>query len=292
MTNPRLTLPADGGALVMGAGGLPKLVLRAPDGATAEAYLHGAHVTSWTPAGGGERLFLSARSEFRAGVAIRGGIPVIFPQFAGEGPLPKHGFARTSAWELVAFWALGSGSAAATFRLIDSAATHAIWPHAFVAELTVSVGGPVLQVELAVTNAGPPPLAFTGALHTYLRVDDVRRVVVRGLRGTRYRDAAAGPAGRVDTDPELRIEGEIDRVYVGAPTDVEVREPGIVTGVHATGFPDVVVWNPGAARGAALPDLEPGGFARMLCVEAAVVASPIRLGPGERWAGAQRLTAG
>ena len=70
---------------VPGAGGLPKIVLEAPDGARAELYLHGAHVTAWTPAGAGdERLFLSAASEFRADAAIRGGVPVIFPQFAGR----------------------------------------------------------------------------------------------------------------------------------------------------------------------------------------------------------------
>ena len=63
-------------------------------------YLHGAHVTSWVPAGGDERLFLSQKSEFRPGAAIRGGVPVIFPQFGGLGTLPKHGFARTLPWDL------------------------------------------------------------------------------------------------------------------------------------------------------------------------------------------------
>src|SRR5436305_1852990 len=87
--------------VVAGEGGLPKLILVAPDGARAEIYLHGAHVTSWIPAGDGERLFLSASSAFRPGAAIRGGVPVVFPQFSDRGPLPKHGFARTSEWELV-----------------------------------------------------------------------------------------------------------------------------------------------------------------------------------------------
>ena len=58
-----------------------------------------------------------------------------------------------------------------------------------------------------------------------------------------------------------------------------------------SGFTDVVVWNPGPDRGAALSDLELGGWLRMLCVEAAVIGAPVRLEPGERWTGQQTLTA-
>ena len=49
-----------------GAGGLPRLLLTAVDGARAELYLHGAQVTSWIPAHeGSDRLFLSASAQFR-----------------------------------------------------------------------------------------------------------------------------------------------------------------------------------------------------------------------------------
>ena len=85
-----------------GNGNMPKMVLSTADGARAEIYLHGAHLTSWVPAGGSEALFLSPKAEFVQGSAIRGGVPVIFPQFSDLGPLPKHGFARTLDWEPVA----------------------------------------------------------------------------------------------------------------------------------------------------------------------------------------------
>ena len=79
----------------------PVVTLRADDGAVAEVHRHGAHVTSWRPMGDADdRLYLSARSELDGKAAIRGGVPVIFPQFAAEGPLPRHGFARTSLWSL------------------------------------------------------------------------------------------------------------------------------------------------------------------------------------------------
>src|SRR3972149_3038966 len=86
--------------IITGAGGMPKVCLVSADGAQVEVYLHGGHVTSWIPSGGDERLFLSQKSEFRPGAAIRGGAPIIFPQFGSLGTLSNHGFARMLPWEL------------------------------------------------------------------------------------------------------------------------------------------------------------------------------------------------
>jgi glucose-6-phosphate 1-epimerase len=277
---------------IPGAGGLPKLVLVAADGARAELYLHGAQVTSWVPAGESQdRLFLSSQTQYKAGVAIRGGVPVSFPQFAAEGPLPNHGFARVSTWDLVHAGRAASGAARAVLRLEDSEATRTLWPHPFRAELTVCLVGSTLEMGLSVTNTGSTDLAYTAALHTYLQVADVQQTVVRGLRNACYKDKVLGAGRVIDTTPELRIVGQIDRVYCSAP-DLEVHESVRTMSVRATGFPDTVVWNPGEQAGAALNDLEPGGYARMLCVEAAVVRTPIKLGPGEQWLGRQTLTAG
>jgi glucose-6-phosphate 1-epimerase len=278
--------------VVQGAGGLPMVRLRATDGATADVYLHGAHVTSWRPAPGGEeRLFLSDRSEFREGAAIRGGIPVIFPQFAAEGPLPRHGFARTTRWTLEAVERSGVGGESARLSLADSPATRAVWPVAFRAGLSVEVGGDRLVIALSVENTGRSPLSFTGALHTYLRVRDVADTVVVGLQGVRYRESSAPTVLRADDAEVLRATGELDRVYVDAPRSLTVRERDRTLGVTLAGFRDAVLWNPGAERAAVLADMEPSGERRMLCVEAAAVQRPIALAPGERWTGAQTLRA-
>ena len=47
-------------------------------------YLHGAHVTSWQPRGGEEVLFVSSKSRWENGRAIRGGVPICFPWFADK----------------------------------------------------------------------------------------------------------------------------------------------------------------------------------------------------------------
>ena len=274
-----------------GVGALPLVSLSAADGAAADVYLHGAHVTSWRPAPGEEeRLFLSARSEFREGVAIRGGIPVIFPQFAAEGPLPRHGFARTAAWHLDTV-RRAAQDAAATFSLRDSPETRAVWNAEFSATLTVLVGGSRLVVSLGVENTGSLPFSFSCALHTYLRVQDVAQAEVLGLTGTRFRDAADRTALRTDDAPLLRVTGELDRVYVDAPRTLVLRDGRRALSVTTQDFPDVVLWNPGRKRASALPDMEPNGERAMLCVEAAVVQAPVTLDPAGRWQGSQTLDA-
>lgn len=269
-----------------------QLHLVAPDGAEARISLAGGHILSWLPAGAGEQLYLSPRSEFVPGKAIRGGVPVCFPQFAERGPLPKHGFARTMPWELVSH-EQGQDDALAVLRLRDTDATRAIWPHAFELELSVRVSGRVLDVELACENTGDTPLSFTTALHTYLRVGDLDAVSVEGLSGLRYFDSVqqAEALQRMD----LLLTGEkgvldLDRIYFGVkerPLVVTEDRRQVVITQH--GFDDAVVWNPGPARCAKLADMPPEGWSEMLCVEAATVGIPVQLPPGETWVGRQSL---
>jgi len=83
-------------------GGLVRAVVSS-QAAEAEIYLQGAHVARWTPRGQRPVLFLSSKSLFTPGMAIRGGVPVIFPWFGprAEGkPGPAHGFARITEWAL------------------------------------------------------------------------------------------------------------------------------------------------------------------------------------------------
>jgi glucose-6-phosphate 1-epimerase len=278
--------------LTPGEGGQPRLVLTAADGARAEIYQHGAHITSWRPAGGVERLYLSRRALFQPGAAIRGGVPVIFPQFAGEGPLPKHGFARTQPWQLLSAAQPEQGPASAVFGLEDTPVTRNIWRHAFKAELRVSLGGPALEMTLTVENIGRAEFSFTAALHSYLRVADLSWVRLQGLRGLRYRDTALGGALAIQPVDPLLIEGEVDRIYFDAPVHLKLEDALGALHLESRGFTDEVVWNPGAEQAAKLADLDAEGYRNFVCVEAATIGVPVRLAPGARWSGTQRLMQG
>ena len=277
-------------AITPGAGDLPLLTLTAPDGARAKVYLYGAHVVSWVPAGGPERLFLSRTSAFRVGTPIRGGIPVVFPQFGALGPLPLHGLVRLMPWEFTGAEVAGEG-ARATLRLSDTGDSRRQWDHAFAAELAVAIGGQELSVTLAVTNTGAAPFNFTAAFHTYLAIADITATAVEGLAGLRYRDAALGGIESYQEAPRVDFPGEVNRIYFDAPAEARLIEAGREGIVRKTGFADAVVWNPGAAKSATMADLEPEDYRRFVCVEAAAVGAPIRLASWEHWQGSQTLRA-
>lgn len=272
--------------------GLEALELVAPDGARATLLLHGAHVLSWIPAGAEEQLYLSPKTAMSTGQAVRGGVPVIFPQFAARGPLQRHGFARTKPWQLISA-EQGEDDALAVLRLTDDAATRMFWPHAFEAELSVRVAGRELQIELACENKGDTPFSFTSALHTYLGLDDLDSASVQGLSGLQYWDSVESveKTQRVDL---LLPGGDLDRIYYQVKQDLTLREQRGERErqllIRQQGFEDAVVWNPGAAKCAALVDMPADGYKRMLCVEAATVARPVELQPGQSWAGMQSLT--
>lgn len=263
--------------------------LRSRDGACVAISRHGAQLCSWRTPDGRERLYLSPLAQVGEGQAIRGGIPVIFPQFAGEGPLPKHGFARLLSWERQASSELSDGRAQARYVLRDNPRTRAIWPQRFDLTLSVCFGARSLSVELIVDNIGGQAFTFTAALHSYLRVQSLSMVRLQGLQHLRYRDAADGLRMSQQSEPELAIVGEVDRLYLQTPASLLLRDADQTQRLSQEGFADTVVWNPGAQKAAALGDLPAGDWQQMLCVEAAQVGEPVSLAAGARWRASQTL---
>lgn len=267
--------------------GVEAIRLSGPRGTTAVVSRHGGQVLSWLTPDGRERLFLSESAVFDGTGPIRGGVPVCFPQFAALGPLPKHGFLRTRLWE-VSSQSVGDDYAMVSLRVIDDDASRAIWPHSFAAEITVVLEANRLDLELAVENTGSADLAFTGALHTYLRVVQVEDVALEGLYGCYYVDAKRDGSVVRDSGTEVTVDAEIDRAYRDVRRPLLLQAGNLSLGIHGDGFTDVVVWNPWVDKCAALPDMAPDAWRRMLCVEAAATR-PVTVAPGDTWSGRQTL---
>jgi glucose-6-phosphate 1-epimerase len=254
-------------------GQLPAIRITAPEGASAVVTLYGGHLVSWHGADGGERMFLSTRSALDGSRAIRGGVPVIFPQFAERGDGMRHGFARVSSWRLEGHGIEGD-AAWAEFGLTDAdlAPGAAAWPHRFALALRVTVRANQLEMAFSVRNTGEAPFPFAAALHTYHLVPHLADVRIEGLE-----------AGT------LSIADKLDVVYENVGDGITLGTWARVLTLEQEGFRDAVVWNPGAADTAALADMEDDEYQRFVCIEPAQL-TPVELAPGAVWEGRYRVS--
>ncbi|MBS0418931.1 MAG: aldose 1-epimerase family protein [Proteobacteria bacterium] len=104
-----------------------------------------------------------------------GRAPLLFPiigELAGgafrvgskEYKLPRHGFARNSAFQVVS-----ASATAATFRLSAGGATLAVYPFAFQLDVSFVLAGATLNIKSSVRNPGSGPLTASVGYHPGFR---------------------------------------------------------------------------------------------------------------------------
>ncbi|MGC2401108.1 MAG: D-hexose-6-phosphate mutarotase [Acidobacteriaceae bacterium] len=267
-----------------GNGGLPRLRIKTPI-ATGEIYLHGAHLTSWHPAGTDEVIFLSSRSQWQEGRAIRGGIPVCFPWFRNKVDDPKapsHGFARTRTWQLDSVKLLND-AVAVSLSMGSDEGTRAWWPYDFHLAHRLSIGAELIQ-ELVVSNTGSTALHFEEALHTYYRVGAADKVRISGLDGVAYLDNTDENRKKLQ-EGDIMFTAQTDRAYLDTMQAVEIEDPVLRRRIRLTkeNSRTTVVWNPWATGAKTLSDLGDDGWRTMACVEASNMRDySISLAPGQQ----------
>ncbi len=279
------SLARPGGAqIVDGNGGLPKIQIHTAF-AGADIYLHGAQVTSWRPAGAEEVLFVSEKSHWEDGRAIRGGIPVCFPWFrakADDPQAPAHGFVRTKEWKLESLTEMPGDSVCVYLSTESDEATRRWWPFEFRLEYRITVGVR-LNLELRLKNTGRSAFRFEEALHTYFNVGDMERVKVKGLDGAAYLDNRDRNRRKTQTG-DLRLSAQTDDAFVGASGSVEILDEVLrrrVTTEKRNSY-STIVWNPWRDGADSMSDLGADEWRRMLCVEGGnILDSAIVVGPQE-----------
>nr|GLL20222.1 putative glucose-6-phosphate 1-epimerase [Ipomoea trifida]GMC58387.1 putative glucose-6-phosphate 1-epimerase [Ipomoea batatas]GMC64948.1 putative glucose-6-phosphate 1-epimerase [Ipomoea batatas]GMC68569.1 putative glucose-6-phosphate 1-epimerase [Ipomoea batatas]GMD25706.1 putative glucose-6-phosphate 1-epimerase [Ipomoea batatas] len=283
--------------LCKGINGLDKVVLREVRGSSAEVYFYGAHVTSWKNEHGEEMLFVSSKAIFKPPKAIRGGIPICFPQFSNLGPLEQHGFARNRVWTVDKDPPPVPPNSRAFIDLIlkPSEDDLKIWPHSYEFRLRVTLGPAgdlMLTSRIRNTNTDGKPFTFTFAYHTYLSVSDICEVRVEGLETLDYLDNLQNRERFTEQGDAITFEGEVDKIYLSTPTKIAIldHEKKRTFVIRKDGLPDAVVWNPWDKKAKAMADFGDDEYKHMLCVEAAAVEKAITLKPGEEWRGRQELS--
>ncbi len=268
--------------IVNGHGGLPLVKIRTP-WSTAEIYLHGAHVAGFQKNGEPPLLFMSAKSHFAAGQAIRGGVPICFPWFGNRDGEPSHGFARLTEWQLLKTAAAPDGTVTVHFAL-PPIQGRAAWKN-LRTEFVVTVGATLTMELVAANESCGETLEFEACLHTYFQVGDIGAVSVHGLEGAPYLNFAEGD-NAVPRPAEcyaITFNRETNRTYCGTTSAVEIRDAKLkrVIRVEKSGSQSTVVWNPWTTQ--KLPeDFAPADYKRMICVESGnVKQNKPSLAPGK-----------
>jgi glucose-6-phosphate 1-epimerase len=272
-----------------GNGALPRVQITSSLGA-GEMYLHGAQVTSWKPVGADEVLFLSSKSRWEDGQAIRGGIPICFPWFRGKADDPKapsHGFVRTKAWQLESIAENGKGVAITMVTESDESTRH-WWPGDFRLVHRATFGSE-LTLELVCANTGTTPLHFEEALHTYNRVSEVQDARLQGLDTVTFLD-------NTDSNREKTQRGDValvsstDNAYLNTAGLLDLLDPKMRRRVRLRKANSLttIVWNPWREGAQKLRDLGDGEWTQFFCVEASnILDFAINLEPGQE----HRITA-
>jgi glucose-6-phosphate 1-epimerase len=261
------------------ASGLSKVLISTP-ACSAEICLQGAHLTSFQPVLGEPVLFLSKRSSFTQGKAIRGGIPIIFPWFGARAANafsdrtdgPSHGFARTSIWQFKSATMEGD-EGIVTLTLDPDANSRGLGYDHFRVTYTLRLGKN-LNLSLLVENLASSTLLFEEAFHTYFSVSDATKATVTGLEQTEFLDKTDGFKRKLEQSPFLLLTGETDRPYLNTTGTIFLDDPlsNRRIEIKKQNSNSTVIWNPWEAATAKLADMEPDGWRHMLCIESANVS--------------------
>jgi glucose-6-phosphate 1-epimerase len=252
--------------------GAPALQWDGPDGSCATVLLRGGQLLSWRAADGQELLYRSPASALNRGSPVRGGVPVVFPQFGPDGPLPRHGFARQRLWQRRA---ASAQDAAHSVRLTLDVAVgeEPLWPHACRCTLHLALQPNQLEMHLEVENTGPTALRFAAALHSYWAVAHTGAARLRGVL----------PGSKV-----MPVAGPVDRVLTPSGPTLWLDTGAYQLTLQHRGFDQLVVWNPGPES--QLPDLPAQGHYQFVCIEPAVIDHPVQLEKGGIWRGDMLIT--
>jgi glucose-6-phosphate 1-epimerase len=279
----RLGIPGSA-RIVAGNGGLAKVAVTTPV-ATGEMYLHGGHVTSWQPRGAEEVIFVSSESLWENGRAIRGGVPVCFPWFAGKADDPRapaHGVVRTTAWQLESI--VGVGDAVTVSMFTQSNEQTKRWWHGDFHLIHRATFGSELSLELVVRNTGAKSFRFEEALHTYFRVGQIEKVRLQGLDAVDYLDKP--DSNRKKTQQGLiEIVSETDRVYLNTTGALSLEDESLRRRIRVAkeNSSTTVVWNPWIEKAKSLSDFGDAEWKQMLCIETSNVADfAVELSPGQQ----------
>ena len=267
------------------------VITHSKSGATVQVHPFGATICSFKTSKQRELLFLSRDAKLDGSKAIRGGIPLVFPQFGQpDKSMPQHGFLRTNAWHVDESSKYDTDEAAGMdLILMLDEVVHSrggTWDVGTEYDckivLSIKVEPSQMTNVLTISNTAGIEFPFQTLFHTYYNVNgqalDKDACNVTGLEGYHCSDKITNEDYVLGADP-VHIDCNVDRVYTppagkdvvdvviatGIGTKVQLIASGTVDGVNVP--VSAVVWNPHKVKAEEMSDFGNDQYVDMICVE-------------------------
>lgn len=267
-------------------------------------HLYGATIVSWI-SGGEEKLFLSEKAHLDGSKAVRGGVPLVFPQFGQpDTSMPQHGFARNRMWATVNSRTTDN-CCEVELVLREDEETLSVWPNKFILVYIVKLSSNSLTTELRIINPSSISFSCQALLHTYLRIQHIENITCNGFSGFEFIDKMNNNTKSTETNNSIVIDREVDRVYCSKSEEeivvyindstgkqlFKVQSKAKLSKVKAINGSesvinycedeesvqlintDVVLWNAWIEKAKALADMNDDGYLYYVCVEPGLVSS-------------------
>jgi glucose-6-phosphate 1-epimerase len=210
---------------------------------------------------------------------LRGGVPIIFPQFGSYGPLKKHGFARDLEWCEVFSYTFASIEQSCYILDINKHST-SNWPFDTKLFLTFELVKNVsLEIKFKVVNCGDKSFTFTGGLHPYFAIKSRKDVIISGIHNIEF----------IDTDPFIDtfiLDGNtpLERLFL-TKTEISLFNGYRLLNLTVEGFDNWMIWNPGKSGSKNILDLPDEDWDKFICIEPLVCNKPVTLSPMQTFIG-------
>jgi len=231
--------------------------------ASAKIAIQGAHIFHFQKKSEKYLLWVSEKSNFENGKAIRGGIPICWPWFGEhtvDKSLPKHGFARISQWELSSVKELDENHTEVIMTLSSSSS----WAYKFLltARFVISES---LSLSVRTENLDDRNFTISQALHTYFSVNNIDEVKIDGLEKIEYIDFLN--AHRVLQTGSILIDKEVDRIYQNVSYPLNLTDEKHSVKIDSIGSNSSVVWNPWKEKCVNMSDMQKDSYKNFVCLE-------------------------
>jgi glucose-6-phosphate 1-epimerase len=210
-------------------------IVHSHSGASAQVHTFGATVISYITSAGREILFLSRDAKLDGSKAIRGGIPLVFPQFGAtpDATMPQHGYARCNVWCIQESY--DNEESAGMILTLDlenvrQGKGDGAWSNGTFdcqLKLHVQVQASSLTTTLNIQNKGSVSFDFQALFHTYFLVQqhqalNADQCHVIGLEGYQCDDKISGDTYICNNQP-IVVDSNIDQIYTPPEGKLDVN---------------------------------------------------------------------